>query len=107
MQPVTAAQLGATWKPGCPVGPEQLRRVEVNYLGFDGQTHRGGDLRPHDVGGVHGGPRGRTGRTRPSSRPGCPEPWNPACRVVEVLVTAEVVPVFAQMWVPAGGIGAT
>jgi hypothetical protein len=39
--PVTADELGATWKPGCPVGPETLRRVEVNHLGFDGQTHRG------------------------------------------------------------------
>ncbi|MDX1883318.1 M15 family metallopeptidase [Mycolicibacterium sp. 120270] len=38
---VTAAELGATWKPDCPVGPGQLRRVEVNYLGFDGQTRRG------------------------------------------------------------------
>jgi hypothetical protein len=38
---VTAAELGATWRPGCPVGPEQLRRVEVDHLGFDGQTHRG------------------------------------------------------------------
>src|SRR5690348_8922274 len=38
VEPVTAAQLGATWKPGCPVVPEQLRRVDVNYLGFDGQT---------------------------------------------------------------------
>jgi hypothetical protein len=40
-RPVTAAELGATWKPGCPVGPETLRRAEVNYLGFDGRTHRG------------------------------------------------------------------
>lgn len=38
---VTAADLGATWHPGCPVGPEQLRRVELDHLGFDGQTHRG------------------------------------------------------------------
>ncbi len=38
---VTAAELGASWRPGCPVGPNLLRRVEVNYLGFDGQTHRG------------------------------------------------------------------
>lgn len=38
---VTAAELGASWAPGCPVGPAQLRRVEVNHLGFDGQTHRG------------------------------------------------------------------
>jgi hypothetical protein len=38
---VTAAELGATWHPGCPVGPEQLRRVELDHLGFDGRTHRG------------------------------------------------------------------
>jgi hypothetical protein len=39
--PVTTADLGATWRPGCPVGPERLRRVELNHLGFDGRTHRG------------------------------------------------------------------
>jgi len=39
--PVTAAELGASWRPGCPVQPGQLRRVEVNHIGFDGQTHRG------------------------------------------------------------------
>ncbi|MGE2717948.1 M15 family metallopeptidase [Mycolicibacterium litorale] len=38
---VTAADLGATWRPGCPLGPERLRRVELNFLGFDGATHRG------------------------------------------------------------------
>jgi hypothetical protein len=38
---VTATDLGATWRPGCPVGPEQLRRVDVTYLGFDNQPHRG------------------------------------------------------------------
>ena len=41
MRPVTASELGASWRPGCPVGPETLRRVEVDYVGFDGQTHRG------------------------------------------------------------------
>jgi hypothetical protein len=41
VQPVTAAELGPTWHPGCPIEPRQLRRVEVNYLGFDGQTRRG------------------------------------------------------------------
>jgi hypothetical protein len=41
IHPVTAAELGASWRPGCPVGPERLRRVEVGYIGFDGQTHRG------------------------------------------------------------------
>jgi hypothetical protein len=43
---VTAADLGATWRPGCPVGPELLRRVELDYVGFDGHTHRG-DLVVH------------------------------------------------------------
>ncbi|WP_193048017.1 M15 family metallopeptidase [Mycolicibacterium baixiangningiae] len=38
---VATADLGATWRPGCPVGPERLRRVELNHLGFDGRTHRG------------------------------------------------------------------
>lgn len=41
VQPVTAADLGTTWRAGCPVEPEQLRRVDVNFVGFDGQTHRG------------------------------------------------------------------
>lgn len=41
VEPVTAADLGTTWRPGCPVEPEQLRRVDVGYVGFDGQTHRG------------------------------------------------------------------
>ena len=41
VEPVTAAELGATWRPGCPVEPERLRRVNVDYLGFDGQTQRG------------------------------------------------------------------
>ena len=44
--PVSVEELGATWKPGCPVGPQLLRRVEVNYVGSDGQTHRG-DLVVH------------------------------------------------------------
>ncbi len=39
--PVTAAQLGASWHTGCPVGPSQLRRVFVSYVGFDGHAHRG------------------------------------------------------------------
>jgi hypothetical protein len=39
--PVTAAQLGASWRPGCPVGPEQLRVVRVSFVGFDGRAHTG------------------------------------------------------------------
>src|SRR6266516_2192228 len=39
--PVTAAQLGRSWHRGCPVGPVQLRRLHVSYVGFDGRAHRG------------------------------------------------------------------
>jgi D-alanyl-D-alanine carboxypeptidase-like protein len=39
--PVTATQLGRSWHPGCPVGPAQLRRIYVSYVGFDGSAHRG------------------------------------------------------------------
>lgn len=38
---VTAADLGATWRAECPVGPADLRRVELSYTGFDGAPHRG------------------------------------------------------------------
>jgi D-alanyl-D-alanine carboxypeptidase len=39
--PVTAAELGRSWHPGCPVAPASLRRVFVSYVGFDGRAHRG------------------------------------------------------------------
>jgi D-alanyl-D-alanine carboxypeptidase len=38
---VTAAELGESWRPGCPVVPAQLRRVTVAFVGFDGARHRG------------------------------------------------------------------
>ncbi len=38
---VTAADLGSSWRPGCPVGPPRLRRVRVDYWGYDGEVHRG------------------------------------------------------------------
>jgi len=41
VHPVTAAELGATWRPGCPLGPERLRRVDLDHLGFDAENHRG------------------------------------------------------------------
>lgn len=41
VQPVTVAELDTTWQPGCPVAAEQLRRVDIGYLGFDGRPHRG------------------------------------------------------------------
>jgi len=39
--PVTVAELGASWRPGCPVGPTQLRTVRVSFVGFDGRAHVG------------------------------------------------------------------
>jgi hypothetical protein len=41
IRPVTAQDLGQSWRPGCPVGPDQLRQVRLDYWGFDGQPHRG------------------------------------------------------------------
>ena len=41
VEPVTTAELGPTWHPGCPVEPGRLRRVDVDYIGFDDQPHRG------------------------------------------------------------------
>ncbi len=41
VDPVTAAELGASWHPGCPVAPGKLRRVSVDHIGFDTQAHRG------------------------------------------------------------------
>lgn len=38
---MTAARLGSTWRPECPVTPDQLRRIELDYLGLDAQPHRG------------------------------------------------------------------
>jgi hypothetical protein len=40
-KPVTVAQLGRSWRPGCPVGPAKLRTVRVSYVGFDGRAHAG------------------------------------------------------------------
>ena len=38
---MTAAELGASYHAGCPVGPDQLRRVQLSYWGFDAQPHTG------------------------------------------------------------------
>jgi hypothetical protein len=38
---LTAADLPASWRPGCPVAPSQLRAVRVEYWGFDDQPHTG------------------------------------------------------------------
>ncbi|MGV0718610.1 M15 family metallopeptidase [Mycolicibacterium sp. XJ662] len=41
VHPVTAAELGPSWRPDCPLAPERLRRVEIDHIGFDDQIHRG------------------------------------------------------------------
>jgi hypothetical protein len=46
---VTAAELGKSWHPGCPVGPSQLRNVTVSYVGFDGRAHTGTLVVDRDV----------------------------------------------------------
>jgi hypothetical protein len=46
---VTAEELGASWRPECPVTPAQLRRVELSYTGLDGQQHRGELIVHQDV----------------------------------------------------------
>jgi D-alanyl-D-alanine carboxypeptidase len=38
---VTAADLLYSWHPGCPVGPSDLRRLRLTYVGFDGGRHVG------------------------------------------------------------------
>jgi len=38
---VTASQVSATWRPGCPVGPPSLRLLTMRYWGFDGHPHTG------------------------------------------------------------------
>ena len=43
---MSAAELGASWHAGCPVGPASLRRVTIRYRGFDGADHSG-DLIVH------------------------------------------------------------
>jgi len=44
VRPVSAAvraRMGATWKPGCPVGLADLRYVTVSFRGFDARAHTG------------------------------------------------------------------
>ncbi|MDO5285817.1 MAG: M15 family metallopeptidase [Actinomycetia bacterium] len=49
VRPVTAADLWATWRPGCPVGPELLRLVRMNYWSFDGTVRRGEMVVRYDI----------------------------------------------------------
>lgn len=38
---VTYADVKYTWRSGCPVGPSSLRKVTMNFRGYDGTTKRG------------------------------------------------------------------
>ena len=38
-----------SWRPGCPVGPPQLRVARVSYWGFDGRPHIGSVVVNHRV----------------------------------------------------------
>ncbi|MBL8931067.1 MAG: M15 family metallopeptidase [Kineosporiaceae bacterium] len=44
---VSAAELGASWRSGCPVAPSSLRRIRMTHLGWDGRA-RTGDLVVHN-----------------------------------------------------------
>lgn len=38
---VSAADLPSSWRPGCPVAPEDLRKLQLSHWGFDDQAHTG------------------------------------------------------------------
>src|SRR3712207_2738589 len=38
---VDAPRLGSSWRPGCPVGPGDLRLVSMDHWGYDGRPRRG------------------------------------------------------------------
>jgi hypothetical protein len=48
---VTRADLPSSWRPGCPVGPADLRRVRLTYWGFDRRVHPGTLVVHEDVAG--------------------------------------------------------
>ena len=41
VSPVTVADLAASWRAGCPVGPQDLRSVSVSYVDFGGRPGTG------------------------------------------------------------------
>ncbi len=41
VSPVRWADVRYSWRPGCPVSPEQLRIVRLTRWGFDGRSHVG------------------------------------------------------------------
>jgi len=49
--PVSAADVWATWRAGCPVGPQSLTLVRTNFWGFDNAVHRGEIIVRSDLAG--------------------------------------------------------
>ena len=41
VEAVTAADLPASWRPGCPLPVEELRAIDASHWGFDGAVHQG------------------------------------------------------------------
>lgn len=46
---VSGADLGASWRPGCPVAPADLRRVRVSYWDYAGAPRQGDLILHRDV----------------------------------------------------------
>ncbi len=46
---VTESDVALSWRPGCPVGPDRLRAVEVDHVDFGGDHRRGTLLVNADV----------------------------------------------------------
>lgn len=49
ISPVTEADVAQSWRPGCPVGPAQLRLLRLGYWGFDGRPYVGTMIVHHSV----------------------------------------------------------
>jgi hypothetical protein len=41
IEPAPSKRMTSSWRPGCPVAPEDLRLVTLTHWGFDGEVHRG------------------------------------------------------------------
>ena len=41
IEPAPAERMTSSWRPGCPVAPEDLRLLTLTHWGFDGELHRG------------------------------------------------------------------
>jgi hypothetical protein len=40
IEPAPVERMTASWRPGCPVAPEDLRLLTLTHWGFDGELHR-------------------------------------------------------------------